>query len=101
MRHNTTTARILNSFIASLLWYVRSVSPCPKTQKIYANETDFSGDPATFGDSRFRKYSGRLLLVGCVQKFSKRQMGSNSKRHTFALGKNCGGLLAFVSCSNP
>src|SRR5438445_4015202 len=41
VRHNTTTARILNSFIGSLLWYVRSVSPCPKTQKIYADETDF------------------------------------------------------------
>jgi hypothetical protein len=66
-RLNTTTSRILNSFIGSLLWYVRSASPCPKTQKIYADETDFSGDPATYGDgSRFRKYSGGLLLVGCV-----------------------------------
>src|SRR5213596_1126944 len=72
MRPNRKAPRILNILIGSLLWCVRSASPCPKAQKIYADETDFSGDPATYGDgSRFRNYSGGLLLLGCMQKFSK------------------------------
>src|SRR5947208_16212228 len=41
MRPNATTPRILDTFIGSLLWCVRSASPCPQTQKLYADETDF------------------------------------------------------------
>src|SRR5207253_3428695 len=44
--------------------------------------------------------AGWLYSVAC-RSVLRDGLGVNSKDHTFALGKNWGVLLAFVSCSTP
>jgi hypothetical protein len=88
--------------IGSLLWYVRSASPCPKTQKIYADEQIFLAIrlfTAMAVDSGGTQ-EGCFCLGEC-RSFLRGVMGINWKDHTFALGKNWGGFLTFVSRSNP